>query len=99
MGDRTDPTISQGEQHLQLRIYITQHCANCREALAIAQLARQIVGLEVRVIDLEESQQDVPDSVVGVPTYLLNESIVSLGNPRREEFLLQLQNKMKEGKP
>ena len=99
MDNRADPTIFQRGQHLQLRIYITQHCANCREALTIAQLARQIRGLEVCVIDLEESDQEVPDAVVGVPTYLLNESIVSLGNPRREEFLLQLQNKLKEGKP
>jgi thiazole synthase ThiGH ThiG subunit len=88
----------QREQHMQLRIYITQHCANCQEALAIAQLARQIVGLEVCVIDLEQSQKAVPDSVVGVPTYLLDESIVSLGNPRREEFLRQLQHKMKESR-
>jgi CRP-like cAMP-binding protein len=48
------------------------------------------------VIDLELSDQEVPDSVIGVPTYLLNECIVSLGNPRREEFLLQLQNKVIE---
>jgi hypothetical protein len=98
MDNRTDPAISQREQHMQLRIYITRHCANCQEALAIAQLAQQIVGLEVCVIDLEQSHQEVPDSVVGVPTYLLNENVVSLGNPRREEFLLQLQNKIKDGR-
>ncbi len=72
---------------MQLEIYITNQCTNCVEALLIAERARGIAGLEVAVIDLDQPGQHVPPRVVAVPTYLLNGRIVSLGNPKREEFL------------
>ena len=75
---------------MQLEIYITNQCTNCVEALLIAERARGIAGLEVAVIDLDQPGQHVPPRVVAVPTYLLNGRIVSLGNPKREEFLSEL---------
>ena len=75
---------------MQLEIYITNQCTNCEEALLIAERARGIAGLEVAVIDLDQPGQYVPPRVVAVPTSLLNGRIVSLGNPKREEFLGEL---------
>jgi hypothetical protein len=75
---------------MQLEIYITNECANCVEALLIADQARSITGLEVAVIDLEQGGQKVLSRVVAAPTYLLNGRIVSLGNPKHEEFLSEL---------
>ncbi len=51
-------TIGEGTMHLD--IYITKQCANCGEALLIAERARSIAGLEVAVIDLEQPGQRVP---------------------------------------
>ncbi len=81
---------------MYLEIYITKQCANCEEALLIAEQARGIPGLEVAVIDLEAPGQSVPQRVVAAPTYLLDGRIVSLGNPEREEFLTQLRQQLEE---
>jgi Thioredoxin domain len=81
---------------MQLEIYITNECANCGEARLIAERARGIAGLEVAVIDLDQPGQYVPPRVVAVPTYLLNGRIVSLGNPKREEFLGELRQLSEE---
>ena len=81
---------------MQLEIYFTNECANCGEALLIAEQARAIAGLEVKVIDLEAPGHSVPPQVVAVPTYLLNGRIVSLGNPKREEFLGELRQLSEE---
>lgn len=81
---------------MQLEIYITNQCTNCVEALLIAERARGIAGLEVAVIDLDQPGQHVPPRVVAVPTYLLNGRIVSLGNPKREEFLGELRQLSEE---
>ncbi len=81
---------------MQLEIYVTRYCANCEEALLIAERACGIPGLEVKVIDLETPGQSVPQHVFAVPTYLLNGGVVSLGNPRREEFLTQLRQQIEE---
>lgn len=81
---------------MHLEIYITNQCANCGEALLIAERARGIAGLKVAVIDLAQPGQCVPPRVVAAPTYLLNGRIVSLGNPEREEFLTQLRRQIEE---
>ena len=79
---------------MRLEIYIAHECANCQEALLIAERARGIAGLEVEVIDLDKPGQNVPPGVVAVPTYLLNGRVVSLGNPGREEFLTLLRTEL-----
>jgi predicted thioredoxin/glutaredoxin len=80
---------------MRLEIYIANQCTNCEEALLIAERARGIAGLEVAVIDLDTPGQNVPTRIVAVPTYLLNGRVVSLGNPRREEFLVLLRTELR----
>lgn len=72
---------------MRLEIYVARHCVTCTEALAIASAARRIAGLEVDVIDLDQSAGTIPDGIVAVPTYRLDGRVVSLGNPDRERFL------------
>ncbi len=81
---------------MRLEIYVAHECTNCEEALLIAERARGITGLEVAVIDLDAPGQHVPPRVVAVPTYLLDGRIVSLGNPKREEFLGELRRLSQE---
>ncbi|GAC1566440.1 MAG: hypothetical protein NVS3B14_08730 [Ktedonobacteraceae bacterium] len=75
---------------MHLEIYITDQCANCREALLIAEQAGSIAGLEVTVVNLDVPGQSVPPQVFAVPTYVLNGLVVSLGNPDRDAFLAGL---------
>lgn len=75
---------------MHLAIYIGQHCDNCQEALAIAEAVRGASGITVQVIDWDDPLQEVPSRVVAVPTYLLDDRIVSLGNPDRQAFLAML---------
>ena len=81
---------------MRLEIYIANQCTNCEEALLIAERACGIAGLEVAVIDLDKTGQNVPTNVVAVPTYLLDGQVVSLGNPVREAFLARLRQMAKE---
>jgi hypothetical protein len=76
---------------MRLEIYVGSHCTNCQEALAIADDARRIVGLEVAVVDLDQESGATPDGIIAVPTYRLNGRIISMGNPERQRFLDDLQ--------
>ncbi len=75
---------------MHLEIYITDQCANCQEALLIAEQAGSIVGLEVTVVNLDVPGQRVPPQVFATPTYILNGLVVSLGNPEHDTFLAGL---------
>ena len=81
---------------MHLDIYVTNQCANCEEALLLAERARTIAGLRVTVVNLDQPGQSIPPHVVAVPTYLLNGKVVSLGNPERETFLAMLRSKLEQ---
>jgi predicted thioredoxin/glutaredoxin len=79
---------------MHLDIYFTNQCANCGEALLLAERARTIAGLKVTVINLDQPGQSIPPRVFAVPTYLLNGKVVSLGNPERDKFLAMLRTEL-----
>jgi predicted thioredoxin/glutaredoxin len=84
---------------MRLDVYVGNHCRNCQEALRIAQEARQILDVEVRVIDIDQATEPIPSKVVAVPTYILDGQVVSLGNPRRAPFLALLVRQTEGGQP
>lgn len=71
---------------MHLEIYVSDQCANCQEAIMIAEAARSITGLNITVMNLDVPEQPMPLQVVAVPTYILNGLVISLGNPEREAF-------------
>jgi hypothetical protein len=83
-------------EQVRLDIYIGTHCENCQEALSLAEVARLIEGVEVRVINWDDPAQSILSQVVAVPTYVLNEQVVSLGNPERSAFLHHLHTMCQE---
>lgn len=87
---------SREENTMHLDIYVTNQCANCEEALLLAEHARAIAGLKVAVINLDQPGQSIPPRVVAVPTYLLNGKVVSLGNPERNTFLAMLRTEVQQ---
>ncbi len=81
---------------MHLDIYVTNLCANCGEAQLIAERARTIAGLKVAVINLDQPGQRIPPQIVAVPTYVLDDVVVSLGNPARETFLSMLRTEIQQ---
>lgn len=66
----------------RLAIYVSAGCLGCERAHEVAALVRSgHPEVEVDVIDVAGHGVDVPESVVAVPTYLLDGVVISLGNP------------------
>lgn len=71
-----------------LRIFVAPGCAGCDTAVEMASAVGQIrPHREVVVIDLAENPVSLPPGVIGTPTYLLDDEVVSLGNPTLEHLL------------
>lgn len=71
-----------------LRIYVAPGCAGCDTAVAMAVAVRQVRShREVVVIDLADGAEPPPAGVIGTPTYLLDDEVVSLGNPTLRDLL------------
>ena len=69
-----------------LRIFVQGDCSGCGEARRIAAWVEQdFPQLRVELIDLADPQALAPDAVFATPTYMLNNHVVSLGNPSRAE--------------
>jgi thiol-disulfide isomerase/thioredoxin len=69
-----------------LKIFVTEHCSGCVEALRIAaEVVQNYPHLRVEVIDLNAPEAIVPEAVFATPTYMLNQRIVCLGNPSPAE--------------
>lgn len=77
---------------MRLEIYIGAHCFNCDEAMAIAEAAQTIAGLDVSIVDVDDPASDPSMRIVAVPTYVLDGHIIALGNPERQSFLSHLQS-------
>lgn len=73
-----------------LQVFIADHCPGCDEALSLAEEAEaRFPGLEVQVVNLDE-EGERPEAVFAVPTFLLNEEVLCLGNPERHWLFQRL---------
>jgi hypothetical protein len=71
----------------QLEIYVSRHCFGCLEARRLAAVvAEHFRSLSVRVLDLDVEPDARPENLVAVPTYILDDRIIALGNPREAEL-------------
>lgn len=79
---------------LTLKIFITQDCPNCAESHVIARQIRQdYPDLTVEIIDVADKQAVVPEAIFATPTFMLNNRIVSLGNPKLNEVARWIREK------
>ena len=71
----------------RLRIFISENCSGCNEALDIAADIKKSHSdsIDIEIIDITDSQAVVPEAVFAIPTFMLNNQIVSLGNPGPED--------------
>ena len=71
----------------KLQIFVAGDCPGCVEARAIATHIEQgYPNLDVEIIDINNGLAAVPEKVFATPTYILNDRIVSLGNPSLEDI-------------
>jgi len=72
---------------LRLQIFVAEDCPGCVEARAIAaRIEQSYPNLDVEIIDINDDPITVPEQVFATPTYILDDRIVSLGNPGVEDI-------------
>jgi len=70
----------------KLKIFVAGNCPGCVEARAIATHIEQgYPHLDVEIVDINNDPAAVPEKVFATPTYILDDRIVSLGNPSLED--------------
>lgn len=80
-----------------LSIYLTRDCPACGTAQSVAaEIARARPDIQVDLIYLGDGKIP-PPAVFGVPTYLWQGRIVSLGNPHVEDLLTLLNESAARG--
>jgi hypothetical protein len=71
----------------RLDIFISAHCFGCQEARRLAEaVADRFRSVLVRLVDLDAEPQARPSHVIAVPAYLLDDTVISLGNPRQSDL-------------
>lgn len=71
----------------KLDVFISAHCWQCPEARRLAQEAQtEFSALMVNVIDLDQPNALKPAFVFSVPTFVLDDKVISLGTPTREHL-------------
>lgn len=84
--------IGQSDQ-AALAIYVSAHCPVCEYAYEVAKIIRcNFTQVQVRLVDIHERQEIIPEAVFATPTYLLNGRLWSLGNPSLEKIYETFQN-------
>jgi hypothetical protein len=77
----------------ELKIYVMEDCPGCVEARRIASRIEQAqTSLTVEVIDMADPQAIIPDAVFATPTFMLDDQVVSLGNPSPEQVTGWIEN-------
>lgn len=71
-----------------LTIYTMTHCPTCAETGRIAaEISARYQDLTVQLINLDQTPPaKLPAAVFSVPTYVLNDQVVSLGNPYLDDL-------------
>lgn len=75
----------------RLQVVVSAGCAGCRIARDLVEAVRRLRPAQpVEVIDIGSPAAPLPAGVVGTPTFLVGERVVSLGNPTLDELLATL---------
>jgi hypothetical protein len=70
-----------------LSIYVMPHCRGCARARHIAKELRRLVpDVHVNLVDISDGGE-LPALVFSVPTYMLDDTVISLGNPRIDDLI------------
>ena len=76
---------------VRVDIFVAQHCFVCEYAYEIAKLIeKDFSEVKLRMIDINDADEVIPEAVFATPTYLLNDQVWSLGNPSPEQVTERL---------
>lgn len=80
-----------------LTIYTMTHCPTCAETARIAaEIGDRYRDLIVRLVNLDQTPTMRPPAVFSVPTYLLDDTVVSLGNPYLEDLDARVRHALRD---
>lgn len=81
---------------VELQVFVESGCQQCERAL---ELAREMDGafsqLAVRIVDIAETDPQ-RDDVFAVPTFVLDDQVLSLGNPHRAELRQEVESLLRD---
>jgi hypothetical protein len=83
---------------VKLDIFVVDDCWSCEEAHRLAAEARVRFAAEVEVTLYDLERDPHPPKVFAAPTYLLDGSVISLGNPRPDELWVRLAQHVRESR-
>ena len=76
----------ENSDYVTLQVYVKHGCETCDRARKIAQLVdAEFPKVSVKIVDMSESQPQ-RDDVFAVPTYILENHVLSLGNPQESKL-------------
>ena len=71
---------------ITLQVYVKQGCDSCERARKIAEQAdAEFPNLDVEVVDVSAANAE-REEVFAVPTFVLDDRILSLGNPQESQL-------------
>lgn len=74
---------------IALDIYITDNCWSCEESVRIVEAVSPLFpNVKISLLNLREN--DPPEEVFAVPTYIINGKVTFLGNPTRQQLIKKL---------
>jgi hypothetical protein len=77
---------------LRLDVFVSAHCFGCPDARRLAAaVAERFETVSVRVVDLDDAPEAKPERVIAVPAYLLDDEVISFGNPRQADLFRQVE--------
>lgn len=72
---------------VRLEIYVERGCLRCRRTLSLAaEVADRFPEVPVRVVDVSSGRGEHRNLVIATPTFVLNGTTFSLGNPSSGEL-------------
>lgn len=77
----------------RLEIFVSARCFGCQEARRLARVvAERFRAVSVRLVDLDAEPEARPERVIAVPAYLLDDTVISFGNPRQVDLIRQVEH-------
>jgi thiol-disulfide isomerase/thioredoxin len=82
---------------MKLQVVVATHCPNCDIARGLAEeLASAFPDLTVELIDIDVPGTALPPAAFAVPTFVLNDRVLWLGNPDPREAVAELRERLRK---
>ncbi len=88
------------ERNVTLQIYIQAHCYTCEHSKAMAnQLRKEFPTVQLEFVDFADATATKHPNVFATPTFVLDGTVVSLGNPEMDRIRYLLRQALNAVQP